>query len=322
MSIKEVVKALKKYDNFLITSHINPEADALGSQLALFELIKELGKKPICVDNDKVPSHYKFLPGIGNIRQSLKKTDDIEAAIVLDCPTIERSGKVKKLLKKAKIIINIDHHISNVGFGDVNWVKTDASSTGEMIYMLCKETGIEISKKIALYIYIGILTDTGSFNYSNTTSVTHEIVSDLLGYGLQSQHISHKIYENKPLKEIKLLGSCISSLEIEQNGRIAYMVCTKEMLKSLDCTSYNTENFINIARSIQGVDIAIFIREDLKKRNRFNISLRSHDNINVNKVASFFKGGGHKNAAGCVIKGTLAQIKKKILVKAKEALRK
>ncbi len=320
MSLKAVIDTIRKYDKFLITAHVNPEADALGSQLAFYELIKALGKKPICVDNDKVPPHYKFLPGIDNIKQTLKKGENFQVAVVLDCPTISRTGKVKNLLKKAKIIVNIDHHISNGKFGDVNWVNSSASSVGEMIYALYKKIDIEISRKIALYIYIAILTDTGSFNYSNTSSVTHEIVSDLLGYGLQPQDISSFIYENKKISDIKLLGKVISTLKTDKNNRIAYMVCTKDMLKKTGSAASATENFINLAKSIESVDIAIFIKEDLKKSNKFNVSLRSKGDIDVNKLASFFGGGGHRNAAGCVICGMLVEVKHKILAKAREAL--
>ncbi len=322
MSLKTVIDTIRKYDKFLITAHVNLEADALGSQLAFYELIKGLGKKPICVDNDKMPPHYKFLPGIGNIRQTLKKREDFQVAVVLDCPTINRTGKVKNLLKKAKIIVNIDHHISNSKFGDVNWVDSSASSAGEMVYTLYKKIGIEISKKVALYIYIAILTDTGSFNYSNTSSVTHEIVSDLLGYGLQPQAISGFIYENKKISDIKLLGKVISTLKTDKTSRIAYIVCTKDMFEKTGSTASATENFINFAKSIKGIDVAIFIKEDLTSSDEFNISLRSKGDIDVNKMASFFGGGGHKNAAGCVIRGTLAEVKRKILAKAKEALRK
>lgn len=320
MSLKRVIDTIRKYDKFLITAHVNPEADALGSQLALYELIKRLGKKAICVDNDKTPPHYKFLPGIENIKQTLKKREDFQVAVVLDCPTISRTGKVKNLLKKAKIIVNIDHHISNGKFGDVNWVDSSASSAGEMIYTLYKKMGIEISKKVALYIYIAILTDTGSFNYGNTSSVTHEIVSDLLGYGLQPQDISSFIYENKKISDVKLLGKVISTLKTDKTSKIAYMVCTKDMLKKTGSAASATENFINFAKSIEGIDIAIFIKEDLKSPGEFNISLRSKGDIDVNKMASFFDGGGHKNAAGCVIRGTLTEVKRKVLAKAKEAL--
>lgn len=321
MSLKAVVKTITTYNKFLITSHINPEADAIGSELALFELIRKLGKQAVCINSDRMAGHYRFLPGIKNIKHDLKgKRGRFDAILVLDSPTISRIGGVQKILKKVKVIVNIDHHISNSNFGNINWVKPKASSTAEMVYTLYKKTGVAISKEIALYIYVGILTDTGSFNYSNTTNVTHQITSDLLSYGLQPEEIFQWIYENKSLKEVKLLGQVISTLEVEKNGLIACMFSTRQMLVKTDCLPCNTENFINFARSIRGIKIAIFIREDFKKPNYFNVSLRSNGDIDVNKIALSFGGGGHKNAAGCVIRGTLAEVKKKILTEARKML--
>lgn len=320
MSLASVINVIKKYNKFLITSHINVEADALGSELAFRELIKKMGKTPICINSERVPVYYEFLPGIEHIRTDLKRFEDFDVAIVLDCPSIERTGKVKKILKKAKITVNIDHHISNNNFGDINWVRPEASSVGEMIYTLYKKMGLEISRRTALYIYIAILTDTGSFNYSNTSGVTHEIASDLLGYGLHPQDISNVIYENKNIRDIKLLGRVISTLKTEKNGKVAYMICTKAMTRKAKSDISATENFINLARSIKGVDIAVFIKQDAKKEKLYNVSFRSKGDADVNKVASFFGGGGHKNASGCIIKGTLQEVKKKVLSKAKEIL--
>lgn len=320
MSLNAVTGAIKKHKSFLITSHINPEADALGSQLAARELLKALGKRSYCVDNDPVPAHYKFLPGIEGIKNNLKKGADYDAVIVLDCPTAARTGRVKKLFKKTAPVLNIDHHVSNEMFGDINWVKPHSSSTGEMIYALYKKLGVAISKKTALYIYVAILTDTGSFNYSNTSGVTHDIVSDLLGRGLYPRDISSSIYENKTLSSVRLLGKIVSGIKTAQNGRISYMVCTQGMFKKTGSVPSDTENFVNFAKSIKSVDIAIFIREDLRKRNLFNVSFRSKGNVDVNKLAALFGGGGHQNASGCVVRGSLADVKRKVLRKAKEAL--
>ncbi|NQT23297.1 MAG: bifunctional oligoribonuclease/PAP phosphatase NrnA [Candidatus Omnitrophica bacterium] len=320
MSVNAIIDAIRKHDRFLITSHVNPEADALGSQLAMYELIKSLGKEAFCVHSDKVPAHYKFLPGAENIKRTVKKGFNFDAVVALDCPTAKRTGRIKQFFKKAKIVINIDHHVSNTKFGDVNWVSPAASSCGEMVYTLYKKMGVAIGKKSALYIYIAILTDTGSFNYSNTSGVTHEIVSDLLGYGLKPHDISRDIYENKTVSEVKLLGKVIATLKTDTSGKIALIICTKKMLKDAKSGSHATENFINYARSIKLVDIAVFIKEDLKKRKAFHVSFRSKGSVDVNAIANFFGGGGHRNASGCTICGTLADVKRKILEKAKEAI--
>ncbi|MFH1791911.1 MAG: bifunctional oligoribonuclease/PAP phosphatase NrnA, partial [Candidatus Omnitrophota bacterium] len=318
--INEVVKALAGYDSFLITTHVTPEPDALGSELAVYELLRALGKKAVILNHDPVPAHYMFLAGSDIIKKRLTRKDAYDAIIVLDCPNPERAGSVGGLFRDAGCVINIDHHVSNKGFGDVQWVMPDASSTGEMIYLLFKKCGVGISKKVALYIYIAILTDTGSFNYSNTSSVTHEIVSELLGYGISPDEISSSVYENKRYEDVKLLARVLSTLTVACGGRVAYITCTRAMIRSTGSAAEATENFVNFARSVQGTMMSFFIREDSRKRNRYRVSLRSKGDVSVNRIASVFGGGGHKHAAGCTINGTIGDVKRRILKEARNEI--
>lgn len=317
--IDKLINVLKKKDNFLITSHINLEGDSIGSQLAIAELLDFLGKRYVILDSDALPPHYQFLPKIDLIKQNLRiNSDFFDAAIVLDCPTIERVGNIKELIKKIGYIINIDHHISNKYFGDINWVTPSASSVGEMIYELFKILNCPISKESALFIYIAILTDTGSFNYSNTSKTTHEIVSELLGYGIRPDRVSKNIYESRTAGDMKLLGKALSNIKIVNNGEIAYTVIKNSDFKKTNTKPSSCENFVNFVRSIKNIKVAIFFREDIKYKNRFHISLRSTEDIDVNRIASFFGGGGHKNASGCTIKGKLKTVKKKLLKRIKD----
>lgn len=318
--MKRVIEAIKKHNKFLITAHINLEGDSLGSQLAAKALLEKLGKSAIVVDSDPIPEHYKFLPGAGEVSNAISEDLDFDAAIVIDCPTLERTGRVKGLLANKKFIINIDHHISNVNFGDVNWVDPNASSAGEMIYRLFKETGAAMTKEVALSLYIAILTDTGSFNYENTSSITHEIVGELLGYGLEPAAISENVYERRTVSDIKLLGLALSTLKINKRGDVAYMEISNKMLAETNTDASKTEGFINYARSIDGVKIAILFREDQKSKERISVSFRSKADVDVNTVAAYFGGGGHVRASGCVIKGSLAEAEKKVLAKVEEML--
>lgn len=324
-TIESIAKSIKKFNRFLITSHINPEGDSLGSQLAMADLLKNLGKDFVILDNDKVPGHWRFLPNVELIRnpecRNLPKSSSFDAAIVLDCPNLARCGKVKKAVKKTGCIINIDHHVSNERFGDLNWIEKDASSVGEMIYRLYKKLNCKIRKEAALCMYIALLTDTGSFNYSNTSSVTHEIVSELLGYGIEPCDISKNVYENKTFGEIKLLSKVLSSLKTIENGRIAYIVVRKKLFEETKTQSSACENFINFARSIKGVKVAVSFREDIKKKDIFHVSFRGAGEVDVNKLASSFGGGGHKNASGCTMRGNFEEIKRNILKRAKSELR-
>ena len=319
--IEKIKNAIKKFDNFLVTSHINMEGDSLGSQLAMAEVLKWMGKSFVLYDNDKIPDRYQFLPHVDLVKNRISPKAKFDAAIVLDCPNLRRTGKVKDAVKKAGFIINIDHHVSNEKFGDLNWIEKDASSVGEMIYKLYKNIGCKITKEVALYLYISILTDTGSFNYSNTSGATHEIVSELLGHGIEPYSISKSIYENKTLGEIKLLGMVLSDIKVALGGRAAYAVVRKELFKKTNTTSTACENFVNFARSIKGVNVAVFFREDIKKHNLFHTSFRSSGKVDVNKVASFFGGGGHKNASGCNLKGNFEEVKGKVLKRIKDELK-
>lgn len=324
--INRVIETIKRSKRFLITAHVNLEGDSLGSQLAMKELLIGMGKDSFILDNDPVPEHYKFLPGAKEMSNALNKVKDFDAAIVLDCPTLKRVGKVKDIIKdKAKVVINIDHHISNEKFGDINWVESNASSTGEMVYRLFKEAGIKLTKEAALCLYIAILTDTGSFNYDNTSSVTHEIAGELLGYGLDPAAVSESVYERRSVEDLKLLALVLATIKLIQDGTVAYLEVTKEMLDKTGADIAKSEGLINYARSIDKVKVAILFKEDFVEKNKINVSFRSKGNgeiIDVNKIASLFGGGGHMKASGCIIRGSLEEAKEKVLAKVEEVLKK
>ncbi len=318
--MEKVIKAIKKYKKFLITAHINPEGDAIGCQLAMKELLEKLGKTAFIVDNDPVPDHYKFLPGSGAVSNRLDRVPDFDAAVVLDCPTLKRIGRVNELLTEDKMVINIDHHISNEKFGDVRWVEPEASSAGEMVYLLFKEFGVKLSRNAALQLYIAILTDTGSFNYDNTTSRTHRIVGELLEYGLKPAAVSEDVYERRSAIDINFLGLVLSTIKVTKSGEVAYLEMTKNILKTTGADAAKAEGFVNYARSIEGVRVAVIFKEDLKKPGIISISFRSKGDADVNKIASAFGGGGHVKASGCVIAGTMSEVKTKVLAKIEETL--
>jgi len=318
--MEKVVQAIKKHKKFLITAHINPEGDAIGCQLAMKELLDKLGKTAFIVDNDPVPDHYKFLPGSKGVSNRLDRVPGFDAAVVLDCPTLKRIGRVNELLTDDKTVINIDHHISNEKFGDVRWVDPNASSTGEMVYLLFKKFDVKLSKDAALALYIAILTDTGSFNYDNTTSRTHRIVGDLLEYGLKPADVSEDVYERRSMVDISLLGLVLATIKVNKTGEVAYLEITKKMLKTTGADAAKAEGFVNYARSIEGVKVAVIFKEDIKRPGIINVSFRSKGDADVNKIASAFGGGGHVKASGCVIVGTLSEVKAKVLAKIEETL--
>ncbi|MFA4981657.1 MAG: bifunctional oligoribonuclease/PAP phosphatase NrnA [Candidatus Omnitrophota bacterium] len=318
--MKKIIEAIKKHNKFLITAHVNLEGDSIGSQLAMKELLAGLGKNGTIVDSDPVPDHYKFLPKVGEISNDVENAPDFDAAIVVDCPTLKRTGRVKDMISKYGVIINIDHHISNEKFGTVNWVDANASSAGEMVYKLFKDARVKLTKETALCLYIAILTDTGSFNYDNTSKITHEIAGELLGYGLEPAQVSENVYERRSIADIKLLGMALSTLKVNKTGDVAYLEITNKMLRETGADTAKSEGFVNYARSIDKVKVAVIFKEDAG--GRINVSFRSKGEIDVNKIASYFGGGGHVKASGCMIDENLESAEEKVLAKVEEELMK
>lgn len=318
--MQKVIQAIRDHKRFLISAHVNPEGDSLCSQLAAGELLSILGKSFCIVNSDPVPAHYRFLPKADSISTDLLRRRDFDALLVLDCPTLKRIGGVADIIPKGTTIINVDHHISNEKFGEINWVDSSASSAGEMVYRLFKEMNITITREAALCLYIAILTDTGNFNYDNTSRLTHEIAGELLGYGLDPAVVSESVYERRSLEDIRLLGMVLSTLKVNRAGDVAYLEMTRNMSEESGADIAKSEGFINYARSIDGVKIAILFKEDLKDLNRINVSFRSKADVDVNGIASHFGGGGHTKASGCMLEGTLADVEQKVINKVEETL--
>ena len=319
--LKRIEKAIKKFDNFLVASHVNPEGDSLCSQLAVASLLRSLGKRVTIYNSDNVPRHLRFLPDSDLIRTKIdpKKTK-FDCAIIVDCPNLRRTGKVESVAKNAGCVINIDHHVSNEKFGDIDWVDKNASSAGEMIYRLYKSFKSRITKKVALYLYIAILTDTGSFNYSNTSGSTHDIISELMSYGVMPYDVSKSVYENKTIGGLRLLGRALSNIRLVAGGKIAYTFICKRDFRETKAEITDCENFVNFARSIEGVYAAVFFRDDTRGKNSIHVSLRSKKKVDVNKVASHFGGGGHAQASGCVLEGSLEEVRDKVLKRVQDEL--
>jgi bifunctional oligoribonuclease and PAP phosphatase NrnA len=315
----QVARAIRENKSFLITAHVNLEGDSLGSQLAMKELLDSLGKESFIYDADPVPEHLMFLPKAHQVKNKISDGDKFDVALVLDCPTLKRVGKVAGSIKDS-LIVNIDHHISNENFGKVNWVDAKASSAGEMVYHLFGKLGQPLTKEAALDLYIAILTDTGSFNYDNTSKVTHEIAGELLGYGLDPAKVSENVYERKDVTDLKLLGMVLATIKVDKAGEIAYMELTKEMLESTGADISKSEGLVNYARSIDKVKVAMLFREDPKTPGRVHVSFRSKGDADVNEIAQSFGGGGHMKASGCVVDGTLAEAEKNVLAKVEENL--
>ncbi|MDD5449741.1 MAG: bifunctional oligoribonuclease/PAP phosphatase NrnA [Candidatus Omnitrophica bacterium] len=319
--LNAALKAIKSRNNFLITSHVNMEGDAVGSQLAMADILKKLGKRYIILDNDPVPSMFNFLLGAEKIRNRLGKNDKFDAIISVDCPIAERTGNVARHFRNAKVIINIDHHVSNSNFGDFVWVDPKMSSGGEMLYHIYKRLGLKIDRRAAVCMYVAISTDTGYFAYENTSPETHRIVSELLKTGIKPLWVANHLNEKKSMNDLRLLAETLGTLKLHYNGRVASMHTSRKMLKKLKVGPESVEGFVNYARSINTVDVAVYFLERPDKPGEVHVSFRSKGTVNVNRAASLFNGGGHPNASGCVVKGSIARAKKIILPQIKSFIK-
>lgn len=311
----EISKVVQKNHNFLITSHINLDGDAIGSELALYFILKKLNKKAIILNQNRLPKIYDFLPGsdkVNYLNNNRIKPKSIDVGIVLDCSNIKRIGRTYEIFKDIKTIINIDHHKSNENYGNLNYLDCSVSSVGEIIYELITFIDINLlDEKISTCLFTAIMTDTGSFRYSNVSSKTFGVTSHLTSNGIKSHLIANNIYNRNTYPGLKLLGKALLNLEINESSCVSWLTVTRKMLNDTNASDEDIEGIIDIATTLNNIEVSILFRET--KDNKIKVSFRSKGNFDVNKFAGKFKGGGHQNAAGCLCSGKLDEIKEKIL---------
>lgn len=323
MLLNKISKLFKDNKTFLIISHKNMEGDAIGSQLALARLLTYMKKNVYIYTSDNIPSMYNFLPFIGLIkkyhplfysktkRNKIRRSCKYDVACVLDCTDLDRAGSVAELIDTKNPIVNIDHHISNSRFGNINWVNSQASSTAELIYELFKSERVSIDLNVALNLYVAIMTDTGSFRYSNTRPKTHRITADLLSKGVDPVAAYCNIYEKTSCNKILLLSEVLSTLTVAKDGKLAWVKVTNAQFKKYGLVKECVDDFVNYPRSIDGVTLAICFREI--KKNFVKINFRSDGSIDVNRLANIFGGGGHISASGCVLNCALDSAEKMVI---------
>lgn len=314
--IKEIIEAINKGQSFLVTSHVRLDGDALGSELALYLMLRDLGKKAVIYNQDDTPEHYRFLPAAENIVHEPGDIEQYDSIFVLDCSELERVGEAAEKIGKTKKLINIDHHISNNGFCELKWIDARASSTGELIFRLMQEMGFPLTQDICTNLYTAILTDTGGFRYSNTRQEALWAAGTLVEHGADPQWISENIYESDPPSKLKLRVRALETLSLDMERKVGSLTVTNEMLQETGASMDYTDGFVDIPRAVQGIEIAVFYSQ--LNGNGFKISLRSKGKLNVEKVAKKFGGGGHVNAAACRIEGDIDSVKSKIMEAIKE----
>ncbi len=321
MSLKAIIKVLKDRRNqeFLISTHVRPDVDGLASSFAIAAYLMSLKKKVQIVIDDDLPSMYEFIPKVRSIRKYHDEKIKYDVAIILDCGDFNRIGHVKKTIDSNKTRINIDHHVTNDGFGTVNYVDTKASSTSEIVFELLKEAGFPLNPSVAMLLYMGIMTDTGSFRYDNTTARTHEVVSHLMRFKFPVSKLYNKIYESVPLDNIKLFTKVVNNFQVSHDGKVVSVELNKKILEKFSGDFDLRDKIFSFLRSIKGVEVIVIFSESKKKLIRVNF--RSQGSVDVASLAAFWGGGGHAKASGCCFATTLETAKEKVFSKIDRLLR-
>jgi phosphoesterase RecJ-like protein len=304
--MKEVLRSIEERERFVLTSHARPDGDAIGSALAFCQVLKLMGKHADVVMRDGVPRIYQPLPFAGAVVQAESVNGNYEAAIVLECDSIQRT-RLAGL--ENHFLISIDHHLSGKPFGDVNWIDPTAVATAEMIYRLAREAGVKVSPEIATCLYTALLTDTGSFMFEGTNDRTFALARELVLAGANPAYCARNVYFGHSTAKMRLLGAALSNLHRE--GSIAWISVSCQQMEQCGAKEEDCEGLVNYALSIQDVEVAAFFRE--LPDGRYRVSLRSKGNLNVASVAERFGGGGHQCASGLSLDGPLAGAVEKIL---------
>ena len=308
----EINSALRENERFAVLGHVRPDGDALGSQLALALSLKQLGKDVRVWNEDGMLEKYSFLPRAELLTKPPAGPEDVDVAIALDTAIQNRLGTALEVIGSAKIWINIDHHPSNPGYGDLVYIDSTAPATGQILFELIKSERLPIDHAIAENLYVAISTDTGSFQYPNTTARTFEIAAELVRVGVDVGSVSQQVYENFPRRRVELLRELLRTMRFEGKGRVASFSLSLKTAAELAVIPEDNEGLIDHLRAIRGVIVAVFFEELADGKVR--VSMRSkNERVDVCAICQKFGGGGHTLAAGARIRGMLAEVEERVL---------
>ena len=313
--LSQVVELIENKQNFAITTHIKPDGDGVGSSLGLCWLLRSLGKSAEVVVRGEIPLAYRSLPGAADIRDIEKVDKSYDAIFVIECSDLQRPG-IAGL--DEQFTVNIDHHATSEHFGTVNWIDSTASAVGEMIYNLVKAIGGRVTREIAECVYMALVTDTGSFHFSNTTDRTLKVASELIKAGARPAEISEAVYNNYPWSRIELMRQVMSTVKRDESGKVASLRQTLQMREEAGAVDGDNNGIVNIPLAAREILACVYMRE--VGENAYRVSLRSKGDINVAKVAERWGGGGHRNAAGLRIEGNWDEKERELVEAIRDAV--
>lgn len=315
--LSQVVELIENKQKFGITTHIKPDGDGVGSSLGLCWLLRSLGKSAEVIVRGEIPIAYRNLPGADEIRDVEAVDKEYDAVFVIECSDLERPG-IKGL--DGQFTVNIDHHATSAHFGTINWIDSTASAVGEMIYNLCKAIGGRVTREIAECVYMALVTDTGSFHFSNTTDRTLKVASELIKAGVRPAEISEAVYNNYPWSRIELMRQVLGTVKRDESGKVASLRQTLEMRQNSGAVDGDNNGFVNIPLAAREILAVVYMREI--GSNQYRVSLRSKGDINVARVAERYGGGGHRNAAGLRVEGDWDEKERELVEAVREAVEK
>ncbi len=291
---KKAWEKIKNSDNIVLIAHVNPDGDALGSSLSLYPILKEMNKNVKVFNASKpLPMYLDFLPNFNKVVHNLPKKIDL--MISFDCGSFDRLG----IDEKPEFLINIDHHISNTNYGDINIIDPKAASSSQVVYNLLKTNGIKINKETAVCLYTALVTDTGSFQYESVNEKVFEFAADMVSCGVKPDFVAKMLFQRDRLSRLRLLAKAYDTIELCCEGKAAFVEVTKEMMEITGAIKDDTDTIVNSVRAIATVEVACMLREDDEG---IKISLRSKNYADVSKIAVKYGGGGHIRAAGATLK--------------------
>ncbi len=308
--------AIHKAHGIILTTHCSPDGDGIGSQIALYHALKDAGKNVYMHNRDSVPRIYSFLPGtdaVGEGEDFAQK--DIDLIISLDAGSRSRLGFPDTFFE-GRVLLDIDHHASNDRFGDINLLEIKACSTGAIIFELIERLGLQLTPAVASAIYITVLTDTSSFRNTATTADAFDLAAKLIRAGAEPWPIAREVYESHSRELLNLLLACLGTIDLRDDGRSAWLHVNAAMYENTGADAQDTEGFIEYARSLQGVEIAVFIRPEMHANRHadWKVTFRAKYDANVGTLAVSLGGGGHKHAAGCTMRGTFEEVQHRVRI--------
>ena len=313
--IARIVEAIRSRQRFVLSSHSRPDGDSIGSQLAMAYALRDLGKHVELFNLDPAPAQLMGFPGVRDIRIAPAVDGSFDASIIMECSDLARTGVTG--LDRA-FIINIDHHPGNTEYGQINWFDATAAACAEMVFDLILALGVPLSVEIATHIYLAILTDTGSFHFSNITPKTFEICRRLVEAGVDPVGVSRQVFDSNSMGRLKLLASVLGGMAFDSSNRIGILYLDHKMAHAAGGTYDDTEGLINQPLTVKEVQAVVFFKQS--EGDSYRVSMRSKGDVDISAVAKEFGGGGHKNAAGCSVTGPIDELRKTFVEKLKRAI--